>query len=213
MHTFRRTTHRTWKFGVLGVTAAALLATAACGPTDSKAGDAPSSKLSASSSVSTQPGGSGNAGDPGSDEGTCTDANTDVTAEFALPPQTDDSKLLLTVTNTGDEPCSLYGYPAVKFGEAQSVPPVINSSKPQAVVVLDPGKEGYAGVLANQSNKEVATNEKILTVGLQSKSGGIDTGEGTAVKLPTQGVYVDDKIHVTYWQSTSERAVSPLFLH
>ncbi|GAB2581288.1 DUF4232 domain-containing protein [Streptomyces capparidis] len=141
----------------------------------------------------------------------CTDANTDVTAEFALPAHKDDSKLLLTVTNTGDKACRLFGHPAVKFGEAQSVPPAFEDSKPQSVVVLDPGGEGYAGVLANRSKPD-ATTETTLTVAFQGENIGDDTGEATAVELPSaEGVVVDDSIRVTYWQSDSESAVSPLF--
>lgn len=219
MHTYRKTTRRTWRLGALGMTVAASLATTACQSGDGKAGDdASPSKPTASA---TRTGGSGNTGGEtggtsggdggGTEEGTCTGTNTHVTLEFALPAHKDDAKLLLTVTNTSDKPCNLYGYPAVRFGQAQSVPPPYEDSKPQAVVVLDPGKEGYAGVLANQG-KEDATTEKTLTVAFQGKNIGSDTGEATSVKLPTtEGIVVDDTIHVTYWQDMSENAVSPLF--
>jgi hypothetical protein len=249
MRSFRKTTPRHWKLGTLSVVAAALLATTACESGDDTAGDAASSKPTASSPASAQPGGSGNTGGTGGEAGTtggdsgggtggetdgtsgggdtdggatgggedaadggaCTDANTDVTAEFALPAHKDDSKLLLTVTNTGDKACRLFGHPAVKFGEAQSVPPAFEDSKPQSVVVLDPGGEGYAGVLANRSKPD-ATTETTLTVAFQGEHIGDDTGEATAVELPSaEGVVVDDSIRVTYWQSDSESAVSPLF--
>ncbi|MGJ3560305.1 DUF4232 domain-containing protein [Streptomyces sp. INA 01156] len=60
--------------------------------------------------------------------------------------------LLLTVTNTGSKNCDLIGYPAVRFGEAQSVPPAFEDSKPQAVVTLAPGESGYAGVLLSAAD-------------------------------------------------------------
>ncbi|MFH8369851.1 DUF4232 domain-containing protein [Streptomyces sp. NPDC018031] len=243
MRTFRTATHRTFRLGTLGLATAALLAATACESGDDTAGDAPPAKPTATSSASTRPGGSSGTGGGGGDadttggdggsatggatgntggtsggagdtaEDTCTDANTDVAAEFALPAHKDDAKLLLTVTNTGRKPCNLFGYPAVRFGEAQSVPPVIESSKPRAAVVLAPGSQGYAGVLTNRSKPD-ATIEKTLTVAFQGESVGSDTGEGTAVTLPAaDGVVVDGSIHVTYWQGDSESAVSPLFSH
>lgn len=222
MRTFRMTTHRAWKYGALGATAAALLATTACRPGDDKAVDSPSPQSTASVSTSASPSASAASqpsatsspsGGGETEDGTCTSANTRVRAEFALPAHRDDSKLLLTVTNTGTEPCNLYGYPAVRFGQAQSVPPVFKESKPKSVVVLAPGKEGYAGVFANKSLPD-ATTETTLTVAFQGRTVNSDTGNGVNVKLPSEeGVVVDSALRVTYWLGLSEPAVAPLFLH
>lgn len=48
--------------------------------------------------------------------------------------------MLLTIAKTGSATCRLSGRSAARFGEAQSVPPVIEGSKPQAVVTLTPGE-------------------------------------------------------------------------
>jgi hypothetical protein len=113
--------------------------------------------------------------------------------------------LLLTVTNTGSKNCDLTGYPAVRFGEAQSVPPAFEDSKPQAVVTLAPGESGYAGVrlAAADGSGSNGYTAKSLTVFL-------DTDEGAASNpsLPAKGVYVDDSIAVSYWQSTMDEALT-----
>src|SRR5262249_26476670 len=74
---------------------------------------------------------------------TCEGSNTRTVAAPLTRPL---NHMLLTVTNPGTRSCSLYRYPAVRFGEAQSVPPVIDDSQPQAVVTLSPGQSGYASV-------------------------------------------------------------------
>lgn len=168
---------------------------------------------SARPSGSAGTGGTSGGGAGGTEEGTCTGADTRVSLEFALPAHKDDSKLLLTATNTGDKPCNLYGYPAVRFGRAQSVSPVFTKSRPQSVVVLAPGKAAYAGLLASNSLPD-ATTEKTLTVAFQGRSVDSNTGRGVSVPLPTsEGVVVDGMVRVTYWLDESEPAVSPLFVH
>lgn len=118
--------------------------------------------------------------------------------------------MLLTVTNTGSKSCYLYGYPAVRFGEAQAVPPVIEASKPQAVVTLAPGESGYASVNLSATdgsagNGHTATS---LTVYFQGRSGNGSVGTGAHPPLPAKGVYVDDSLKVTYWQQSMDDAVS-----
>ena len=61
---------------------------------------------------------------------TCDGSNTRTVAAPLTRPV---NHMLLTVTNTGSRTCYLYGYPAVQFTDAQSVPPAIEASKPQAV--------------------------------------------------------------------------------
>ncbi|MFE5584984.1 DUF4232 domain-containing protein [Kitasatospora sp. NPDC056531] len=139
---------------------------------------------------------------------TCEGSNTKTTAAPLNRPV---NHMLLTVTNTGSGTCYLYGYPAVQFGEAQSVPPVITDSKPQAVVTLKPGESGYASVNlsstdgSNGSNGRTATS---LAVYFSGPSGSESVGAGAHPSLPTKGVYVDDSLTVTYWQQSLDDAVS-----
>ncbi|MEU3984865.1 DUF4232 domain-containing protein [Streptomyces sp. NPDC026672] len=118
--------------------------------------------------------------------------------------------MLLTVTNTGTRTCYLYGYPAVRFGEAQAVPPVIADSKPQAVVTLQPGESGYASVSlsAADGSGTNARTEKSLTVYFQGRSGTGSVGTAARPALPAKGVYIDDSLKVTYWQQSMDDAIT-----
>ncbi|MCX4982512.1 DUF4232 domain-containing protein [Streptomyces sp. NBC_00572] len=240
MSTVRRNTRRTWKVGALGLTAAALLSATACGPSDDEAGGTPPSPTRSTApaseptapttgpaSPSTQPGDSGSTdGSPSASEppgttgetdwepkdGICSDLNTEVKADWALPPVKDDSKLELVITNTSDKPCKLYHYPMVKFGNELPYLSVVKSSKPQSVIVLGPGKEAYAGVLARSGSKEVASFEKMLIKAPQGKElPPADTKDGMLLELPAKGVYVDKGARVSYWRADSESAISALY--
>jgi hypothetical protein len=112
--------------------------------------------------------------------------------------------LLLTVTNTGSKNCNLIGYPAPRFGEAQAVPPVFEASKPQAVVTLAPGESGYASVLLSSADGSGSN-------GYTAKSLEVYFNDGTTAarpSLPAKGVYVDDSLRVSYWQSTMDDALN-----
>ncbi|MGW0971900.1 DUF4232 domain-containing protein [Streptomyces sp. NPDC002516] len=130
----------------------------------------------------------------------CDASNTRTSATAVSRPL---NHLLLTVTNTGSRNCDLTGYPIARFGEAQSVPPVAEETHPQAVVTLTPGESGYAGVLLSSADGSGANGytAKTLEVGF-GKSRGVSTA------LPAKGVYVDDKLTVTYWQQTLDAALS-----
>ncbi|MFF9604496.1 DUF4232 domain-containing protein [Streptomyces sp. NPDC014684] len=145
-------------------------------------------------------GSSGSTGS-GSTPARCSVTSTRTTATQVSRPL---NHLLLTVTNTGSKNCDLLYYPAVRFGEAQSVPPVFEDSKPQAVVTLAPGESGYAGVLlsAGDGSGSHGYTAKSLAVYF-------DTGATAAAhpSLPAKGVYVDDSVQVTYWQSTMADAL------
>lgn len=129
---------------------------------------------------------------------TCQGSNTKTTAAPLARPL---NHMLLTVTNTGSSPCYLYGYPAVQFGEGQSVPPVIEESKPQAVVTLAPGEAGYASVNLSAADGSGSNGhtEKSLTVYFQDRNGG-SLSSAARPSLPAKGVYVDDSLKVSYWQ-------------
>lgn len=236
MRTFRKTTHaRT--IGALGLAAAALLTATACGPGNDKAGAtpppdsspspsasasapsastpsaAPSSAKPAASPSPSEPGRPGEAeGDSQGIDGNCPDEYTAVTVEWAVPPTKDDSKLLLTVTNTGTKPCMLRSYPVLRLEDGHGrLVGVFAESKPQKEVTLAPGKEAYAGLLLRQSNKDASTLVKNMALAPHGQSPRDNTGEGVLLRMPEGGVYVDDKARATYWNGSSEAAVSPLF--
>lgn len=130
----------------------------------------------------------------------CGAGNTRTTATPVARPL---NHMLLTVTNTGSALCDLLGYPVARFGEAQSVPPVIASTHPQAVVTLAPGESGYAGVIlsaADGSGQHGYTTTS-LTVGFT---------DGTTARPPLagKGVYVDSSLRVTYWQGSMDDALN-----
>ncbi|MFD9244793.1 DUF4232 domain-containing protein [Streptomyces sp. NPDC059556] len=130
----------------------------------------------------------------------CGAGNTRTTATPVARPL---NHMLLTVTNTGSGLCDLLGYPVARFGEAQSVPPVIEETHPQAVVTLAPGESGYAGVLlsaADGSGQHGYTTTS-LTVGFTD-------GTTARPKLAGKGVYVDSSLRVTYWQGSMDDALN-----
>ncbi|MFD8645909.1 DUF4232 domain-containing protein [Streptomyces zaomyceticus] len=130
----------------------------------------------------------------------CGAGNTKTTATPVARPL---NHMLLTVTNTGSGLCDLLGYPVARFGEAQSVPPVIASTHPQAVVTLAPGASGYAGVIlsaADGSGQHGYTTTS-LTVGFTN-------GTTASPRLAGKGVYVDSSLRVTYWQSSMDDALN-----
>ncbi|WP_406331576.1 DUF4232 domain-containing protein [Streptomyces sp. NBC_00203] len=138
---------------------------------------------------------------------TCEGSNTKT---VAAPLNRPVNHMLLTVTNTGGKTCYLYGYPAIRFGEAQAVPPVIEESQPQAVVTLEPGESGYASVSlsATDGSGSNGHTEKSLAVYFRGRSGNESVGSGAHPSLPAKGVYVDDSLKVTYWQQSMDDAVN-----
>ncbi|MFG2943784.1 DUF4232 domain-containing protein [Streptomyces adustus] len=137
---------------------------------------------------------------------TCEGSNTKTVAAPLSRPL---NHMLLTVTNTGGKRCYLYGYPAVRFGEAQAVPPVIEDSQPQAVVTLEPGQTGYASVSlsAGDGSGSNGYTAKSLTVYFHGSSGNESVGAGAHPSLPAKGIYVDDSLKVTYWQQSMDDAI------
>ncbi|WAP57421.1 DUF4232 domain-containing protein [Streptomyces sp. S465] len=138
---------------------------------------------------------------------TCQGSNTKT---VAAPLNRPVNHMLLTVTNTGSSNCYLYNYPAVRFGEAQSVPPVIEESKPQAVVTLAPGESGYASVNLSAADGSGTNGHtvKSLTVYFQGRTADEDVPSAAHPSLPAKGVYVDDSLKVTYWQQSMDDAIS-----
>ncbi|MFI2075675.1 DUF4232 domain-containing protein [Streptomyces triculaminicus] len=141
--------------------------------------------------------------DPGAPENRvpCTADNTEVVATPVSRPL---NHMLLTITNTGSTLCDLADYPIVKFEGAQSVPPVMEHTKPQAVTSLRPGKKGYAGVIlsAGDGRGGKGYTARSLEIGFQGSD------KTTEVALPAEGVHIDDSLRVTYWLTTAEDALS-----
>ncbi|MFI6404977.1 DUF4232 domain-containing protein [Streptomyces sp. NPDC050548] len=160
-------------------------------------------------------GGSGSTSGSGSGSGSgssttrvsCSGANTKVTAQPVSRPI---NHMLLTVTNTGSKTCDLHYYPAVNFDDAQSVPPVIKDSQPQAVTTLAPGQSGYAGVALSGGNDGSGTNGgTVKSLSVYFFDGNKNSISPAATPaLPSKGVYIDDSLRVTYWLSSVQDALT-----
>jgi Protein of unknown function (DUF4232) len=137
---------------------------------------------------------------------TCEGSNTKT---VAAPLNRPVNHMLLTVTNTGNRTCYLYAYPALRFTDAQAVPPVVEDSHPQAVVTLNPGESGYAsvGLSAADGSGTNGRTVKSLTVYFYGRSGNESVGAGAHPPLPAKGVYVDDSLDTTYWQQSMDDAL------
>ncbi|MEU9521592.1 DUF4232 domain-containing protein [Streptomyces sp. NPDC048224] len=131
--------------------------------------------------------------------GECSASDVRITAANAPRPV---NHLLLTATNTGSKTCALPQYPAARFGEAQSVPPVAESSKPQSLTTLAPGESGYAGVRLSSGDGSGENGYETTTLTVPFEDGSI-----ARVKLPAGGVYVDTALTVTYWQTEASNAL------
>ncbi|KAF2778412.1 DUF4232 domain-containing protein [Streptomyces sp. OM5714] len=164
------------------------------------------SKGSTGSTGSTGPAGNDNASGSGSGSGSdsdlpgkCSASDVRITAANAPRPI---NHLLLTATNTGSKTCALPPYPAARFGEAQAVPPVAESSKPQSLTTLAPGESGYAGVRLSSGDGSGENGYETTTLTVPFEDGSI-----ARVKLPSGGVYVDTALTVTYWQTSASNAL------
>lgn len=137
---------------------------------------------------------------------TCTGANTKVTAQTVSRPL---NHLLLTVKNTGSKTCYLYGYPALRFTNAQSVPPVDEDTQPQAVTTLRPGQSGYAGVLLSAADGSGSGGYTAKTLSVIFQNRALDfVGSGVKVALPGKGVYIDSSLTTTYWLTNPSDALN-----
>ncbi|PWI17337.1 hypothetical protein DI272_26640 [Streptomyces sp. Act143] len=137
----------------------------------------------------------------------CNGANTTVTAQPVSRPL---NHLLLTVENTGSKPCNLTYYPVLRFDEMQWAPRPVEASHPQAVVTLNPGESGYAGVLlsAADGSGDGGTTGRKLTVMFQAGTPNSDGGASATPALPAKGVYYDSTLTPTYWQTAADDALS-----
>ncbi|WP_432185240.1 DUF4232 domain-containing protein [Streptomyces tendae] len=182
--------------------------TGSTGSTGSNSSNGSAGNGNASDSGSGSNSGSGTGADKGPDNsdgsdsdvpGECSASDVRITAANAPRPI---NHLLLTATNTGSKTCALPQYPAARFGEAQSVPPVAESSKPQSLTTLAPGESGYAGVRLSSGDGSGENGYETNTLTIPFEDGSIAT-----VKLPAGGVYVDTALTVTYWQTDASNAL------
>jgi hypothetical protein len=173
-------------------------------------GATPEASTGGSTGSSGSTGGSGSSGSSGStgsdDSGPtlnpCTPSATRTTVTEVSRPL---NHVLLTVTNTGSKNCDLVDYPAVRFGEAQSVPPAFEDSKPQAVVTLAPGESGYAGVLLSAADGSGSNGYTAKSLEVYFNS---DADTAARPSLPAKGVHVDSSIQVSYWQFAMDDALA-----
>ncbi|KAK1185478.1 DUF4232 domain-containing protein [Streptomyces sp. NBS 14/10] len=190
--------------------AIAALSLTACGDGSGESDEGPSAGGSSTGSLSGSSSGKGakpgGAGASGNKVVACKSSSIKTVASPVNRPV---NHMLLTVTNTGSAPCDLYGYPAARFGEAQSVPRVNEDSKPQAVVTLAPDESGYAAVNLSATDGSGTNGHtvKSLAITFQDRAGE-NTSWVAHPSLPAEGVYVDDSLGVTYWQQSMDNALS-----
>ncbi|MFD5806576.1 DUF4232 domain-containing protein [Streptomyces sp. NPDC127020] len=165
-------------------------------------GQAPNSGNGNGANAGSAAGSAAGAGEDQSDPGLpgkCSASDVRITAANAPRPI---NHLLLTATNTGSKTCALPEYPAARFGEAQSVPPVAESSKPQSLTTLAPGESGYAGVRLSSGDGSGEGGYDTQTLTIPFEDGSI-----ARVTLPSDGVFVDSALTVTYWQTSAANAL------
>ncbi|MFJ6017333.1 DUF4232 domain-containing protein [Streptomyces sp. NPDC092952] len=136
---------------------------------------------------------------------TCTGANTKVTVTQVSRPI---NHLLLTATNTGTAPCFAYYAPGLRFDNAQAAFPVLESSKPQAVVTLAPGQSGYAAIgLAGEPDGQEQHKSNHLTVYFTGRANQGSVGSPAELTLPAGTTWADNGF-VTYWQADMADALT-----
>ncbi|MFG3140178.1 DUF4232 domain-containing protein [Streptomyces sp. NPDC048211] len=137
---------------------------------------------------------------------TCDGKNTRTAVSTVSRPI---NHLLLTLTNTGSRPCYAYYAPKLRFDDAQAVFPVLDASRPQAVVTLQPGESAYAAIgLTGEPGAGPAPRKATrLQVNFSGRSPEGSTGTPTELTLPSR-TYWDDNGFVTYWQTEMADALT-----
>ncbi|GGR34649.1 DUF4232 domain-containing protein [Streptomyces netropsis] len=114
---------------------------------------------------------------------------------------------LLTVTNTGSEPCVLVKAPLLGFDNDTYVgAQPIEESAPQAVVTLEPGQAAYAGIRLSSADGSGENGRNVRTLHVFLDSGEGSEGGPDSIALP-KGTWIDDSAAVTYWQSNAADAL------
>ncbi|MFE0804734.1 DUF4232 domain-containing protein [Streptomyces sp. NPDC058812] len=169
------------------------------GSSDSGSSDSGSSGSGSNTGASNTGASDSGGQDDGDMPGKCSASDVKITATKVSRPL---NHLLLTATNSGSKTCMLPPYPAARFGEAQSVPPVAEATKPQSLTGVEPGKSGYAGVVLSSGDGSGENGYETNTLTIPFEDGSIAT-----VALPSGGVYVDTALTVTYWQTSMDGAL------
>ncbi|MFF1836114.1 DUF4232 domain-containing protein [Streptomyces sp. NPDC058231] len=137
---------------------------------------------------------------------TCVGENTKITVSKVSRPI---NHLLLTMTNTGSRTCYAYYAPKLRFDDAQAVFPILDDSKPQAVVTLQPGQSAYAAIgLAGEDDQKNLHKATRLGVHFSSKNPAGDTGTAPAELTLPADTYWGDNGFVTYWQTEMADALT-----
>ncbi|MEV4679195.1 DUF4232 domain-containing protein [Streptomyces kurssanovii] len=116
---------------------------------------------------------------------------------------------LLTMTNTGSQPCNAYHAPLLRFDDAQAATAVHQDSRPQAVVTIAPGESAYASIMlasADGSGTDGRTATR-LAVHFAPRSGSGSTDAAPAVISLPAGTYTDTTTTVSYWQGSMDDAL------
>ncbi|MET9604091.1 DUF4232 domain-containing protein [Streptomyces sp. NPDC006512] len=178
-------------------------ASASAGPTSAGSPSAEPTKPAATSPKTTATAKPGASGSPGGDGKTalasCTDANVSITTTYYRMDST--KHVLLTATNTGDKPCTLYRYPSVRFdGAPDQIGPL--ESDWHAVATIRPREKAYAGVRLYRVGEELRVVTS-MTVAFRNSDNSSDAGKPVKVSLADQGggLNVDAGVGVTYWNT------------
>ncbi|WP_327302376.1 DUF4232 domain-containing protein [Streptomyces sp. NBC_01298] len=236
MNTAARTSHRGWKYCVLGAaTVTALLATTACSPSGDDGGDGkPTARPSAPATPSTSgapstpsvtaspstpkpgatpstkptPAPTGTGGSGGS-VALCAPGDVTITSSTEDEVGKAVRHILLTLTNTSTKPCQVYRYPLIQLGDARLPVPEIKESAPTPGTPYDtiaPGKQTHAALLLNGPMDE--DTAKTMTVQLQDTKPGSKKGEPIKVAFPgVDMVYWNDFAKVTHWMTAQGLAL------
>ncbi|MGY5123969.1 DUF4232 domain-containing protein [Streptomyces nigrescens] len=114
-------------------------------------------------------------------------------------------RMLLTVTNFSDRPCTFAAqpYPLLRFGDDRQAPlPAIEASEPPAAVSLPPNRTAYALIATSAAGPDGKRHRgrKISQFGVALRARATPTQVGLDGRAP---VRVDPRTAtVTYWQSS-----------
>jgi hypothetical protein len=136
----------------------------------------------------------------------CDSSRVKITAQVVDRPL---NTMILTATNTGSKLCDLFYSPVVRFEDAQSVPPAMEETRPQAVVSIQPGQKAYAAVKLSKSDAkdEAGYTANSLDVGFYDRNNK-NLDAFARVSLPSAGVYIDSSVKVSFWQSDLDSVTS-----
>ncbi|MEV7728518.1 DUF4232 domain-containing protein [Streptomyces sp. NPDC087917] len=143
-------------------------------------------------------------GSPGAVAATCADADLKTSSTNEDEAGRPVRHVLLTVTNTGAEACTVHSYPTVRLGADSRAPVgVIEDSDPKALLTLAPGRQAHAALLVSGGHMD-EYQALTLTVALRGPAPGDKPGEPLPVALPgVDRLWADDGARVTYWSTAS----------